>query len=276
MFLDYLWGFIYRYFIVPGYDWVDTTTYGLVLGLLVIFALIPVLKRLKIRLDYRFFIGVTPFMVFGATARELVDRGLGLYSLAGSYPSNFWLVSPWIFFTMFFLTFACMLLGILLNSKVKSIGYHLIMVVIGGPLCAYNVFLVLLNMKNPVLFFYVASVFGVFMVFTWFLSKLDVFSYFGREFNLAVVGAHLLDASATFVGVDFLGYGEQHVLPSFLIGYFGTAFVMFPLKLIVVAVVLYVIESELKDDETSRRFLKFVVLVLGFGPALRDIVMMVL
>jgi uncharacterized membrane protein len=36
------------------------------------------------------------------------------------------------------------------------------------------------------------------------------------------------------------------------------------------------IERDLKGDETARRFLKFVIFVLGFGPGLRDLVMMIL
>jgi uncharacterized membrane protein len=45
---------------------------------------------------------------------------------------------------------------------------------------------------------------------------------------------------------------------------------MFPLKLLVVIPALYVIDGELRDDELSRRLVKFVVLVLGAGPAIRD------
>jgi len=273
--LEFLWDFIYRYFIVPGYDWVDTPTYGLVLGGLVIYAVIPVVKRLGIRLDRRFFIAVSPFMVFGATARELVDRGLGLYANAGTYPQNFWLVSPWIFFTMFFLALGCLLMGIAVERRFK-VGYHMTMFTAGFILCAYNIFLILANMRRLWVLVYVLCSWGLLVMLVWMLSRFKMLSFLRHEGNMLVIGAQLLDASATFVGMDFLGFGEQHVLPSLLIKYFGTAFVMFPLKLLVVIPALYVIDMELKNDETARRFLKFVIFVLGFGPAVRDITMMVL
>lgn len=276
VFFEFLRDFLYRYFVVPGYDWVDTPTYGLILGLLVLFGVIPLIKRLGVRIDYRFFVAVSPFIVLGATARELVDRGLGLYRLAGDYPGNFWLVSPWIFFTMFFLTIICLLFGLLVGRRIKVVGYHIPVFAVGFIPCAYNLFLVLFNMKHFILLFYVASLSGLITFLIWLLSKFKVFSFLANEFNLLVVGAHLFDASATFIGMDFLGFGEQHVLPSILIKYFGTALIMFPLKLVVLLPALYLIDNELKNDETARRFIKFVVLILGLGPAIRDVIMMIL
>jgi uncharacterized membrane protein len=273
---DFLWDFLYRHFIVPGYDWVDTPTYGLVLGLLVIFAVVPVLKRLKVNLDGRFFTGTAPFIIMGATARELVDRKLGVYALAGDYPRNFWLVSPWIFFTMFFITVACMLAAMAFSRKVRSVSYHIPMFALGAIPCAYNLALIALNIKHLSLLLEVTAIFGLFMAFIWFSARIKVLSFLKNEFNILVVAAHMLDASATYVGVDYLGFGEQHVLPSLLIKIFGTAAVMFPLKLIVLLPALYVIDDELKNDPTARRFIKFVILILGLGPAIRDIVMMIL
>jgi uncharacterized membrane protein len=272
---EVLKGFLHKYFVVPGYDWVDTTTYGIVLGILVLFAVIPMLKKLGVRLDKWFFIAVSPFIVLGATARELVDRSLGVYSLAGSYPQNFWLVSPWIFFTMFFVTLACLLLSLVAGRKLK-LGYHVPMFAVGTILAGYNLVFILLNIENVVPFVYVLLIWLFFTALVYVSSKSRLFSFLGNEFNLLIVGAHLLDASATFVGVDFLGFGEQHVLPSTLINYFGTAFVMFPLKLVVLLPALYVIDKDLKGDETARRFIKFAVLVLGLGPAIRDVTMMLL
>ena len=275
MVFDVLRDFLYKYFVVPGYDWIDTPTYGIVLGVLVLFAVIPLLRRLGLKLDNQFFIAVSPFIVFGATARELVDRSLGFYGLAGSYPKNFWLVSPWIFFTMFFLTLMCLFFSLLASKKLK-VSYHIPMFAVGIVLMGYNLSLVLSNIKNVVPFLYVVLAFMFFMVLLFVSSKSRLFSFLGSEFNLLVVGAHLLDASATFVGVDFLGFGEQHVLPSWLIDYFGSAFVMFPLKLVVLLPALYVIDKDLEKDEMTRRFIKFVILILGIGPAIRDVTMMLL
>ena len=47
--------------------------------------------------------------------------------------------------------------------------------------------------------------------------------FINNKFNLSVLTAHLFDASSTFIAVDYYGYYEQHVLPSALTAYFGTA-----------------------------------------------------
>jgi uncharacterized membrane protein len=91
-----------------------------------------------------------------------------------------------------------------------------------------------------------------------------------------VVLVHLLDASTTFVGVDLLGHVEKHVVPIFFINLFGTAAVMYPLKLLVILPALYVIDDEMKGDDFGRRFIKFVILVLGAGPAIRNSILLVL
>jgi uncharacterized membrane protein len=51
---------------------------------------------------------------------------------------------------------------------------------------------------------------------------------------------------------------------------------MFPLKIFVVGLALYAIDREYAKDEVSRRFIKFVVLVLGLGPAIRDLTLIAL
>jgi uncharacterized membrane protein len=268
--------FLVKYFVEPGYDWVDTPTYGLILGVLVLFGVIPVLKRLNVRLDSRFFMAVAPYVVFGSTARELVDRNLGVYAGFGAYPANFWLVSPWIFFTVFFIAFFCLAVSLLASRAFKGVSYHIPMFALGFVLSSYNIALILLYLKRIEPLVLMLAVFGLFMAVIYYASRVKPLSFIKNEGNLWVIGAHMFDASATFIGMSTLGFGEQHVLPSLLINYFGTPAVMFPLKLVVLLPALYLIERDLKGDETARRFLKFVIFVLGFGPGLRDLVMMIL
>ncbi len=98
--------------------------------------------------------------------------------------------------------------------------------------------------------------------------------FFTSGTNFLIIFGQLLDASATFRALDFYAYGEKHVLPNFLIQATGTAAVMFPLKIIVVGLVLYLIDVEMKDDlkgyKTLVGLVKFAVLVLGFAPGVRD------
>lgn len=98
--------------------------------------------------------------------------------------------------------------------------------------------------------------------------------------NMAIVVGHMLDASATFVGVDFLGYVEKHRLPTILMEATGTALVMFPLKLVFLLPALYLIDVSMEEDARSNRHLivlvKLAILVLGFGPGMRNIIRLTL
>ena len=99
--------------------------------------------------------------------------------------------------------------------------------------------------------------------------------YWKRPMNLVIMYAHLLDASATFTALQWFTYGEKHVLPNFLIGLTGTPAVMFPLKAIVIAVVLYVLDVEIKKDLEKNVLLgtliRVAILVLGLAPGTRDL-----
>ena len=90
----------------------------------------------------------------------------------------------------------------------------------------------------------------------------------GRE-NLLVIWFHLIDATVTFIGVDFYGYAEQHVLPRGLIDIFGTASVMYLLKLVVLPIVLYLLDKYVEEEEMNV-FMKMIIMVLGLAPATRN------
>jgi uncharacterized membrane protein len=97
---------------------------------------------------------------------------------------------------------------------------------------------------------------------------------------LTLLFGQLLDASATSYGIDIhphVQYVEQHVVGSALIDMTGTAFVMFPLKLLVLFPAVYVMQQYRK--EANPAFWHLVILamiVVGFAPGVRDMVRMVL
>jgi len=91
--------------------------------------------------------------------------------------------------------------------------------------------------------------------------------------NVLLFFAHFLDASATFVGTDFYSYTEKHPLPAFLIKLSGTGAVMFPLKFILIFLVIYVLDITYKKeikDKTLTGLLKICVFILGLAPGIRD------
>ena len=266
--------FFYKYYVVPGYDWVDTLTYGLLLGLAV-FYLLPRLKSLGFRIDRGFCFSLLPYIIFGATTRELVDRGLGWYAGHSVYPQNFYLVSPTIYVTMFLLTLTCLLVSLKAGSILNR-DYRLFFAGLGSILMLYNLILIAGNIIQPIVLAWVLLAFAGSILAAYIIIRILKLNYVFHELNYLIVAAHLFDASTTFIGVDFLGHIEQHVVPTIFINYLGTAFVMYPLKLLVLMPALYYIDRDLGDDVFTRRMLKIVVLVLGMGPGTRNLTLMLL
>ncbi|HHQ45537.1 MAG TPA: DUF63 family protein [Candidatus Altiarchaeales archaeon] len=276
MILQKAYDFFYKYYVVPGYDWVDTLTYGLILAFTV-FYLLPKLKNLGFEIDKKFCISILPYILFGATLRELVDRGFGWYAGHSTYPQNFYFVSPTIYLTMFLITLAALLASFVL-AKVLKRQYQYFFAGIGSALAFYNIALAAGNISRPETIFLVAGSMAVSLILTYGLVRRCKFDFVYREWNYTILLAHLFDASTTFVGLDFRGLVEQHVVPNLFINWLGTAAVMYPLKLLVILPALYYVDLELPGEEEKfkRRLLKIVLVVLGAGPGIRNMTLLVL
>lgn len=118
------------------------------------------------------------------------------------------------------------------------------------------------------------STFIVFIAFKFLSKRKEFFLPFLFGINLILFFAHFLDASATFVGIDFYNYTEKHVLPSFLIGISNSAIIMYILKFLVVFFVVYLIDikykNELEKDKILTGLVKLCIFILGLGPGIRD------
>ena len=95
-----------------------------------------------------------------------------------------------------------------------------------------------------------------------------------------LIFGQLLDASATSFALDLhpMHYIEQHVLGDALIQLTGTAFVMFPLKMVVLIPAIWVLEK-FRNEEGMDEVWHLVLLAMitvGFAPGVRDILRMVL
>ena len=271
---DLLQDFIIEYYLTPGYNIVNTLTYGIVLGL-VVFKLIPRLKPLLGVIDKRFILMLAPFILYGSTLRELVDQSLGVYAGNTEFPGNYFLVAPGIYVTMFLLTLACILVGLGVK-RVWGVDYRLTTGIMGSLLALYNLSLIIPNVKNPGNLVNVCVFFLISASFLYAFKRMLNLRHLDYEGNFIIALVHLFDASTTFVGVDLVGHIEKHVVPTFFIDLLGTAAVMYPLKLLVLLPALYIIDDEMRDDEFGRRFIKFVIVVLGAGPAIRNLTLLLL
>jgi uncharacterized membrane protein len=117
--------------------------------------------------------------------------------------------------------------------------------------------------------------FLVFIIAKLLFKKYPAVAPFAAAINLLLFFGHFLDASATFIAIDYYGYVEKHVLPTFMIDVFHTAAIMYLLKALIIIIVVYFMDILYKKDFQNNPILaglvKIAILVLGLGPGLRDI-----
>lgn len=201
-------------------------------------------------------IPIIPFIFFGSSARALVDNGI--------YPLIHLLVTPGIYVFTGLVTIATILTSVYLEKKIY-IDYKYIIFAVGVIICIPNI--ININHLNSTV---ILEVIGIWVIISLiFLLIGQKWSLLKDKFNFSALSAHLFDATTTFVAVDFYGYGEQHVLPSTLTNITGTAFVMYPLKITVILLALYVIDIYI-EDRTVKNTLKLAIFILGLAPGLRN------
>lgn len=268
--------FFQTYFIDPlvqgtGYNVVNTAVFAAIL-IAAVLGVYALLRRMRIRVDRAFFVGIVPFIVLGGALRALED-----FNEATGAARNFFLVTPLIYVTMFVVALASLLAAIAIARVTKNtLPYHRAWAAIG--IAALLLTLAQLRFANPFAFgmvVIVSLIWAALLVGVKFFARGKVASFLTPE-NSFIIFVHLFDATTTFVAVSYLGYFEQHVLPSFLIAIIGPA-AIFLLKIVVVPAVLYLFDRELAapKDMEKNRFLKIVVLILGLGPGVRNFVRMV-
>lgn len=248
--------FIQNYFIGPiytgeGYNVYNTIAYGLLLGVGIILAE-ELLRKLRIDINGRFVFGLLPFITLAAFLRSLVDARI--------LPVSFFLITPGIFLTTFFIAVFALLIAKYLERS-REIEYHKPLFAIGVILLIYPAALVLQNIAVPIYFVHIIILTGLSSGITFVIFKSLNFG----KWEKYIVPAHMLDASATFLAVEYLGYFEEHVFENFLIQMSGSALVIYPLKITVLAIVL----AMLRRLEGGY-FWYFALMVLGYAPGLRD------
>ena len=270
------WHFLSHYYINPliydtGYNPVDTITYAVILGLS-LFGVHKLLNKLKVTVDDIFILAVSPYIFVGGSLRVVEDAGLV------SAPWKYLLITPLIFFLVFFVCTAALVISIGI-TKLLNIKYYWPFGVIGITWGIINVVLLYLNSTTfnvtvPVVIFSIGLGLAVLVNF---IAKGFNIKLFKNRVNAFILDSQLLDATATAFGITFLPYAEKHVLPSFLIAETGTAFIMYPLKLLVIIPALYIIDRYLKgESENLVGLVKLAILTVGLAPAIRDIMRMTL
>jgi len=256
---------LYRYFIEPiiydtGYNPVNTVTWALILGLAIL-GLIRLFPRLGLSMDQRLIFYTLPYVFAGSSLRVIEDAELL------PPPWKYLLITPLIYLLVFLVTITVLLLC----RRILGPDYYRGYAAVGLLWSLLNLAaLSALGFQNP-------WVFGaVFLLGTaWaggmylFKSVTSWLDFLSDRYNFLILYAHMLDASSTYIGVDWFGYYEKHVVPDYLIELTGTAAVMYPLKLLILLPVLSLIDRSLQDP-SLKNLVKLALIILGLAPAVRN------
>jgi uncharacterized membrane protein len=282
--------FFYKYYIDPiktgqAYNVVDTLTYAiiLVLGVYLLYRWMSsstYMADIGFKFDQTFILATVPYVILGGLVRVIEDTGM----ITSDW--RFLLVTPLIYFVLFFFTIGMMFLSRYLTLKGIT-GSFITFYAFAGTLAVVVSSLILLawsTTHNGVDFFILAIIPLMAVaatVIVWAVMRYAlVWTYVNDPLYLTLLFGQLLDASATSYGIDFhphVQYVEQHVVGSALIDMTGTAFVMFPLKLLVLFPAVYVMQMYRKEANPAFWHLVLLaMIVVGFAPGVRDMVRMVL
>ncbi len=264
--------FFQKYFVTPiytdsGYNIFNTIAYAII-AIVALVGIYKLLKKLDFKVDNKFFYAILPFILFGSSLRAFVDAGI--------YNISFWTVSPGIYILTAAIFLATLLLSLMVSRLTKAkIAYWKTCLLIGITLAVVNFGLVAskLHITNLKYGFAIVGIAALVSLVLWFaFQKLK---FIAGVKNFLPFPAHMLDASATFIAVDFLSAVEKHPLPTFMTSITGTAAIMFLLKLVVLIPLVYFFDKEFKDKEFVT-FMLIAVAVLGFAEGIRNLLAIII
>lgn len=240
------------YFLYPkksGYDVPKTLAYGIVL-VLAIYGIYELLKKLKVKIDAKLAVAISPYIVFGGIIRVMQDAGM---------LNSYWFVTPGIYIFVFGILISAILVSVLLQRK-RKIEYQKPVFIVGLLLVAFTFFNInIINFQ------------GLLMVAAFYLPWIFILRLFPwSAINKSVTGIQMLDATATFVSLQFFGYAEQHIVPTLFINVFSPVSFIF-LKVVGVVAVLVMLDRYSEDKEFNR-YLKLIIAILGAATGTRDVI----
>ncbi|WP_135534572.1 DUF63 family protein [Halostella pelagica] len=287
----------------PGYTLVSEVGYVVVL-LVALVGVMFLLRRLDIQRYRTGFYALFPFMLFGGALRVVEDANVAAIR-AGvdqpiSYPLNTLLISPLIYFTMFFFTLAAVVVAVQLDSRGYVDGFEYPLAGIGtAALLSCVGYLGYLAGTAEYVYFH-PQVLAVVLVGATLAAGLTwvAIDRFAPEVNrgtgligLVLIWGHAIDGVANVVGLDWaaeLGvhYGDlgpKHpvneaivnvtgaVLPASITHYTGTAWPFLLVKLVAIVLVVWIFDENVFEDSPRYTVMLLItVLAVGLGPGTRD------
>ncbi len=252
--------FLYEYFWLPVadptvyYNPYNTVIYALLFGLAAIYLGYPLLKKLGLNLDKKFFIGIGPYVFLGGFARSLRDIQV---------VDTILLETPFIYIIMFLFT-VTMLLTSLKIQELKEVSYH-------KPFSAAGVLAIALTLP-----FYSIENFSILIGFvvvslSWIALGILILRQLKPEllnYTFTVpIAAHFFDATSTYVGITLAGAEEKHVLADSVMQLVGPSGI-FLVKAGIIIPVVWIIYNDFEGEK--RNYYMFLIAMLGFAITTRN------
>ncbi|MEI8331532.1 MAG: DUF63 family protein [Methanomicrobiales archaeon] len=276
--------FIYKYYIDPvryeqPYNAIETITYALIL-IAALHLIYHWFRKSNLKIDGPFVLATLPFVILGGVLRVVQDTHMISSDL------QFLLVTPPIYVLLFFYVVTILFVSRYLqeqglcNNYLKLYGaaglftsFCVVLLLAAWGLSHTRIDLLVLAI---ILLMAIVATAIVFIVMNYALK----WEYVSYPLYMTLLFGQLLDASATSYGIDLhpsVKYIEQHVVGSFLIDWTHTAFVMFPLKLVVLFPAFYIMEQYRNEANPSFWHLVLLAMItVGLAPGIRDMTRMVL
>ena len=257
--MEILWNFIKEYYIdsvvyKEGYNPVNTLTWALILILAVVLIYRYLEKRIKI--DRKFVYANISYIILGSSVRVVEDSGFL------TPPLSYIFMSPLIYVIIFAIAFPTLV------TSIRKLGdeYYKPYSAVGLALSISVLILLFANLQTVHWWVIPAGIaLSAAVSFAFFLISPKAMK---NDLSLLVMFSHMLDGFETYFGITYLGYWELHVLPRFLIEKFG-AISLPVVKFFVFFAILYLLDTS-DEDEKLKNYIKFVLIVLGLAPGLRD------
>jgi len=252
--------FLFEYFWLPiidpsvHYNVYNTAVYAVLFGAAAIYLGYPLIKKLRLNLDKEFFIGITPFVFLGGSARALRDIQV---------LDTFLLETPFIYILMFLFTSISLLLSLKME-ELADINYYKVFSGIG--VSSLLVSLVFFRVQNWEILASFVLISAVWITLGYLILRFLAPEYVNWAFTLPIA-AHLFDATSTYVGISLAGAEEKHVLADTVMQMVG-AWGIFLVKAVIIIPVVWIIYQDFEGDE--RNYYLFLVALLGFAITTRN------
>ena len=289
----------------PGYTTVSTIGYMVVL-VFMLWGMYLLLERFDLRPYAKFFFALIPFMLFGGALRVVEDSFVAAQyadqTPAIGFPASAALISPFIYFTVFFIALAAFLVAKWLqwNDYTDTYQYPLAGIASAVLLATVGYLTMLAFSKEYVGWYPLVTVVTVGLA-----SVLAVGIYYGVDrfapwvhggtglMGLAVIWGHAIDGVANVIASDWTsafgvpgeGYSAKHVVnriiidvtnavqPAWLTDAIGDSWTFLAVKLVVAVLILSVFDEQFFDESPRYATLLLMgILAVGLGPGTRDMI----